>query len=132
MAGKKRMDGGKNCVLKTVRRRFVKKAPVLYSLVAVIALCVSFTGIAQAAPVSAASSQKLDIQKLIRAIPLWNSARKISASGVVAAASTTATASIPPCLINPTPTPAAPQCYSPQQMRKAYDVTGLLDRKSVV
>jgi subtilase family serine protease len=105
----------------------VKKAPILYSLVAVIALCVSFTGIAQAAPVPAVSSQKLDIQKLIRAIPLWGSATKISTSGVAAAASTTATASIPPCLINPTPTPAAPQCYSPQQMRKAYDVTGLLN-----
>ncbi len=101
----------------------MKKSPILCSLVAVIVLCISITGIAQAAPTTTASSQKFDIGKLVRAIPLWSSAKKVSSSGVSAAATS---ASIPPCLDNPTPTPIAPQCYSPQQTRNAYDVTGLL------
>ncbi|HEY5005868.1 MAG TPA: S53 family peptidase [Ktedonobacteraceae bacterium] len=95
----------------------------MYSMIAAIALCASLTGIAQAAPVPGSNSQQhVAIQKLIGAIPLWKSARKISTTGAIRAAST----SIPPCLDNPTPSPIAPRCYSPQQIRNAYDVTGLL------
>lgn len=98
----------------------MKKASLLYALVTVIVLCLSFTGIAQAAPTTTASKQTFNVQKLIRAIPLWSSATKVSSSHAAA------TASIPPCLTNPTPTPVSPQCYSPQQLRTAYDLNGLL------
>ena len=98
----------------------MKKSHVMYSIVAAVALCASLAGIAQAAPVSSLNSQPhVSIQKFMGAIPLWKSARKITSSGVSKAAST----SIPPCLDNPTPSPIAPRCYSPQQIRNAYDVT---------
>ncbi len=104
---------------------FVKKSQIMCSMIAVIALCASLAGVAQATPVpSSHSQQSVDIHKLIRAIPLWNSAKKIAPSGVSKAAAT----SIPPCLDNPTPTPVAPRCYSPQQIRNAYDVTSLLNK----
>jgi subtilase family serine protease len=103
----------------------VKKSHIMCSLIASIVLCISLVGIAQASPVSTVNSQQqhFAIQKLIGAIPLWNAAKKISTSGVSAAA---VAASIPPCLDNPTPTPESPSCYSPQQIRNAYDVTRLL------
>jgi subtilase family serine protease len=105
---------------------FVKKSQIMCSMIAVLALCASLAGVAQAAPVSRNSQPHVSIQKFIGVIPLWNAAKKISTSGVSKAAAT----SIPPCLDNPTPTPAAPRCYSPQQIRNAYDVTPLL-RKGI-
>jgi subtilase family serine protease len=97
-------------------------------MIAVLALCVSITGIAQAAPVpSSSSQQRVAIQKFIGAIPLWKSATKISPSSVEKAARTASSTSIPPCLDNPTSTPVAPRCYSPQQIHNAYDVNGLLN-----
>lgn len=103
----------------------MKKSHIMCSLITALMLCASLTGIAQAAPVASLSSQPhIDMQKLIRAIPLWKSAKKIASSGVSKAAAT----SIPPCLDNPTPSPLAPRCYSPQQIRNAYDVTPLLKK----
>src|SRR5579884_2863361 len=46
--------------------------------------------------------------------PLWKYAQKISASG----------GGIPPCLTSTTP----PRCYSPQQIRNAYNIQSLLNK----
>jgi subtilase family serine protease len=90
----------------------------------VIVLCISITNVAQAAPVTTVSHQKFDVSKVLGIVPLWNQAKRISSTAVIASGAKAG--SIPPCLDNPTPSSAAPQCYSPQQIRNAYDVTGLL------
>ena len=93
------------------------------SLIAAIVSCVSLTSVAQAAHVTAENSgQTVDIHQLIGALPLWQFANKVPP-----ATTTASPQQIPPCLNNPTPSAAAPRCYSPQQIRNAYGVNGLLN-----
>ncbi len=61
---------------------------------------------------STTSTQKFNPQSAWMARPLWKYARKISATG-----------GIPSCLTSTTP----PLCYSPQQMRTAYNIQPLLN-----
>src|ERR1700676_2403045 len=60
---------------------------------------------------SASGTQKFDPHSVRMVRPLWKYARKVSASG-----------GIPPCLTSTTP----PLCYSPQQIRTAYNIQPLL------
>ncbi len=60
---------------------------------------------------SASGAHKFDPHSAFTIRPLWKYARKVSAS-----------TTIPPCLISPTP----PVCYSPRQIRNAYNIQPLL------
>jgi subtilase family serine protease len=108
---------------------FMKKLFFLrgFACMALIVAILALAGTAQAAPRISAQSQStrhFDMRKLVGVRPLWQYAQKVSTNGVKAAAATTA--SIPPCITNPTPTPETPTCYGPQQIRTAYDVNSLL------
>jgi len=60
---------------------------------------------------SAGSTQKFNPHSVLAIRPLWKYAQKVSSSG-----------GIPPCLTSTTP----PRCYSPQQIRNAYNIQPLL------
>jgi subtilase family serine protease len=62
---------------------------------------------------SASGTQKFDPHSALDIRPLWKYAQKYNASG----------SNIPSCLTSPTP----PRCYSPQQIRNAYNIQPLLN-----
>ncbi len=96
-----------------------------FACIALVIATLALTGTALAAPRTASLPvQHVDYSKLVGVRPLWQYAKKISSKETNTA--TAATASVPPCITNPTPTPTTPTCYGPQQIRTAYDVNGLL------
>jgi subtilase family serine protease len=106
---------------------FMKKAYFLrgFACLAFVIALLSFAGTAQAAPKTVQSTHNTAGHQLFGARPLWQYAKKIGSKGSNAT-SAAATATVPPCITNPTPTPETPSCYGPQQIRTAYDVNGLL------
>jgi len=116
--------------LKEKEKKRVKKPYLLRgltcSLVMVIALSLSFgsSSILTTPVVTHAGAAKFDVQRPLGVTPNWQAEKKISLSG----GSSNGATSLPSCLSNPTPTwPRSPRCYSPQQIREAYNVNGLLN-----
>ncbi len=61
---------------------------------------------------AASRTRKFDPHSILTILPMWKYAQKISSAG-----------SIPPCLTSTVP----PRCYSPRQIRNAYNIQPLLN-----
>lgn len=90
---------------------------LLCSVVVLVALLsISLGAFSPTAVVHAATANKgWNIAELFGARPLWKYARKISSASV-------GQGQIPPCLTSAVP----PRCFSPQQIRRAYNIQKLL------
>ena len=90
---------------------------LLCSVIVLVALLSIFLGAFSPDAVAHAASTKKgwNIAELFGARPLWKYARKISLDSV-------GQGQIPPCLTSAVP----PRCFSPQQIRRAYNIQKLL------
>jgi subtilase family serine protease len=90
---------------------------LLCSVVVLVALLSIFLGaFSPTSIVHAASAKKgWNIAELFGARPLWKYAQKISSASI-------GQGQIPPCLTSSVP----PRCFSPQQIRRAYNIQKLL------
>jgi subtilase family serine protease len=90
---------------------------LLCSVVVLVALLSIFLGAFSPNAVAHAASTKKgwNIAELFGARPLWKYAQKISSNSV-------GQGQIPPCLTSAVP----PRCFSPQQIRRAYNIQKLL------
>lgn len=94
--------------------------PLLFSVVVLVALLsVSLSALSPNVFAQSASAKKgWTIAELFGVRPLWKYAQKLSFSS----ASSGGQGQIPPCLVSAVP----PRCYSPQQIRNAYNIQKLL------
>ena len=96
----------------------MKSSRLFRSLVCFIGTVVLLLGIVgstfypHAVAQAASGTRKFDPHSALTIRPLWKYAQKISSAG-----------SIPPCLISTVP----PRCYSPRQIRNAYNIQPLLN-----
>lgn len=90
---------------------------LLYSVIVLVALLSIFLGVYSPNAVAHTASTKKgwNIAELFGARPLWKYAYKISLGSV-------GQGQIPPCLTSAVP----PRCFSPQQIRRAYNIQKLL------
>jgi subtilase family serine protease len=111
--------------MKLRKKASMKNGPVLRIsasvFIVLIALSVSLIAPDAVQASRLSNKQHLNAQQFISAIPRWKDARKIStAHGVLSSASFG-----PPCLTNTQPSISESQCYSPQQLRNAYQINPL-------
>ena len=96
----------------------MKSSRLFRSLVCFIGAVVLLLGIVgsifypHAVAQAASGTRKFDPHSALTILPLWKYAQKISSAGA-----------IPPCLISTVP----PRCYSPRQIRNAYNIQPLLN-----
>lgn len=91
---------------------------ICLAVIPVVLMCMLFgtfsgNAVAHAAPLP----KQWTFAQLFGARPLWKYAQKVSLSGG-------GQGQIPPCLTSATP----PRCFSPQQIRRAYDIQSLLNK----